>query len=548
MSVTDTEPAVALTASGPRPPVPEWRVAIALARREGLRLARALLVPFVLTLLMAGDIGGGPVLDLRALSYGVAFGYLLPAAVTLVVSHRAVTRSRRDGSEELLSTTPATGRSRTGAHLLALAAPAVLALAVLPVVAWRADAPVTVGSFVVAEFVVGPVLVVGAGCLGVLLARVWPQRFTPYLACVAIAVLELAINTPRLGGSGFRWLAFWVEPSLWWALPRPSWAHLVYLLGLVAMAAVGALLRHGLTRALVAVAVVSIAVTTAAASAQMRQPQDHWRRANAYFAEPAAVQRCSDRAGVRYCSFPGFGDLEDHWADMATEVRRVLPAAAWPSDLAVTQRVTALDFQYVGDSPKWLPHLPAMPRDRIRQPDDGEIHPGIEAGWSWVQPLGFGVQVASAAIGLPLVPAPDTGAVCNAAGQARGVVALWAGAHAVPDGEGILRILVARVEQAAESGSHSADVVFPVSEVDVYGGFVVSPGDARAALRLLDHRDAAAKIRERWTVVVDPATTTSELITAVGIPAGTDGDEPAPGRPVLSNLEPEAVTLGSPCN
>ncbi len=276
------------------------------------------------------------------------------------------------------------------------------------VLAWYMTQKVTVGSFVPSELAVGPLLVAGAGCLGVLLGRMWPQRFTPYLACVAIAAMELGVNTPWLGGSGARWLAFWVEGSLWWLLPRHSTAHLFYLLGLITMAAVGALLRHGLTRRLVTVAVASIAVTAGAAVAQMRQPQAHWQQANAMFTDPASQQRCFERDGVRYCTFAEFTDLGDHFAAMVGSVRAVVPERAWPTRLEVTQRVTALDFQYVGPAAKHLPHLPDMPRTRIRQPDDGAIHPGLEFGWSSVQEPGFGAQVASAAIGLPSSPTPRT--------------------------------------------------------------------------------------------------------------------------------------------
>ena len=531
-----------------RPPAPEWRVAAAVASREAIRLVRASLAPVALAVLMNLPTTRGDISELRPASYNAAFTFLLFAAVVLVVSHRAVTRSRRLGSEEVLTATPAPLRARTAGHLLAVVAPTALAAVVAAWLGWHLTVSgTTVGDVVPAELAVGPVLVAGAGCLGVLLARLWPQAFTPYVACVVIAALELGVNTPRLAGSGVRWLAFWVEGSLWWTLPRHSTTHLVYLLGLVAMASLGALLRHGLTRRLVALAVAAVVVTTGAAAAQMRQPQSVWRRANAVFADPSSVQTCAERDGVRYCAFVFSVDLIDHFEAMVGAVRAVLPASVWPEDLAVTQRVTALDFEYVGDSPRWLPHLPDMPRERIRQPDDGEVHPGIDFGWSIGQETGFGVGVAASVIGLPIVPDPRDGSVCLAAGQARAVVTLWAGAHAADDADGRLQRLLARTEAAvvASAGADETRAVFPIVDVDVYGGFAVSLADVRLALRLLDRGDTAARIAERWDALTDPATSSTQLADALGL--HDVGRVEPPLEPSMAHIDPDIATLGRPC-
>ena len=550
--MTITEATVPTGATMPedrrRATAPEWRVAAAIARPEAIRLVRASLVPLALAVLMNLPTNRSGVTDLRAASYNAAFTFLLLAAVVLVVSHRAVTRDRRHGSDEVLTATPAPLRARTAGHLLAVVAPTALAAVVTAWLGWDLTTRgTTVGDVVPAELAVGPLLVAGAGCLGVLLARMWPQAFTPYVACVVIAAFELGVNTPRLVGSGVRWLAFWVEGSLWWTLPRHSTAHLVYLLGLVAMASLGALLRHGLTRRLVALAVAAVMVTTGAAAAQMRQPQSVWRRANAAFADPSSVQTCAERDGVRYCAFEFSVDLIDHFEEMVGAVRAVLPASAWPDDLAVTQRVTALDFEYVGDSPRWLPHLPDMPRERIRQPDDGEIHPGIDFGWSIGQETGFGVEVAASVIGLPIVPDPSDGSVCLAAGQARAVVALWAGAHAADDADGRLQRLLAQTEEAlmTSGGADDTQAVSPIVDVDVYGGFAVSLADMRLALRLLDRDDAAARIAERWDVLTDPATSSTQLADALDL--DDVGRVEPPLEPSMAHIDPDIATLGRSC-
>ncbi len=525
----------------------EWRVARAVARVEARHLLRAAIVPAGLGLLMSVG-GGDDVVELPSASFNAAFNLLLLAAVTLVASHRAVTRARRDGSEELFATTAAPARARTGGHLLAVMVPTMLGAVVTTVsVAALVSQAKPVGELVWSELAVGPVLVAGAGCLGVLLARLWPQPFTPYLACFLIAVAELGVNTPVFAGSGLRWLVFWVEGTLWWLLPRHSAAHLVYLLGLVAMAAVGAVVRHGLTRRLAGVGAVAVAVTVVAAGVQMRQPQDHWRAADAMFAAPESVQRCWDRDGVRYCAFPRFRDVMAHVEGLVASVRAVTPEEAWPSPLAVTQRVTALDLEYAGPAADVLSHVVDMPRGRVRQPDDGELHPALEFGWSTVQELGLGVQLGAKTVGLPVVPDPRTGEVCLAVGQARAVVALWLGGHASDDaGDGLARLVERASEAPAARGRPLHDAVLPIADVDVYGGFVVSLDDARLALELLrrDSSDVTARLAEHWDVVSRPTTTTAELAQLAGVPVPVGG---APRAPFVAHMDPDLVRLGVPC-
>lgn len=546
MTGTRTESAPdSAVASAPRPtpPTSEWRVARSVWRVEARRLLLVAVVPAALGVAMSmGSVGG--VVDLRAGSINAAFNVLLLAAVTLVASHRAVTRGRRDGAEELFGATPAPARSRTVGHLLAVVAPVVLAVAATVVsTAMLASGGVTTGRLVLAELAVGPALVAGAGCLGVLLARMWPQPFTPYVACAAIAAVELGINTPQLAGSGARWLAFWVEGSLWWLLPRHPGAHLAYLLGLVAMAAVGALLRHGRSRRLTVAGAAAVAVTVVAAGFQMRQPEDHWRRANAVFAAPASVQRCWTDEGVRYCAFRGSEEVVEHVAGMVERVRAVTPATAWPPGVAVTQRVTALDLQYAGGLD--LPHVPAMPDGPVRQPDDGEIHPAVEFGWSPVQEVGLGVQVAAKALGLPVVPEPRTGRVCVAAGQARAVAALWLGGHASADARTGLAWLLTEVEDGLEAQPRGG-AVFPIAEVDVYGGFAVSPADVRLALELLggDDVEVERRIAEHWELIRSPSTTTAQLAALLGARPPATAD-PAP--PFVAHMDADIVGLGAPC-
>lgn len=540
MTATDTaRPAEPSLDLDPPPRAGEWQTALAVGRVEGVRLARALVVPSALALFMAVGRRNATFIDLRSHSYNFAFEFLLSAAVALVISHRAVTRPRREGAEELLTPLPAPPRAVTIGHLLAVGSGfglAVLVAVVGMVVVFRA--PHLVGDPVWTEIAVGPVLVAGAGCLGVFLGRMWPQVFVPYVACLVIAIFEL--NVASRAGSGSRWLAFWVEGSLWWAVLRHSGLHLVYLLGLVSMAVVGALVRHGMTRKLAVAGTVAIAVTAVAAGLQMRQPADEWQERNAMFAAPASVQSCEVRRGVRYCTFDGFRDMRGYFAERVERVRAAVPSEQWPAGLAVTQRVTALDLQYVGNPP---PHLPDTPLGRVRQPDDGEIHPGIEFGWSPVQDLGLGTQVAAKAVALPVVPDPKDGAVCDASGQARAVLALWLGSQAEDEPGKGLRWLVERAEELVGTTGAAPAAVVAIAEQDVFGGFVVSLEDARLVLRLLERSrsEVASVVASQWDTLVDPSTPRDAFAAVLALPAPAVART---GPPVLANLDNDHASTG----
>lgn len=529
---------------GPSRRVSEVRLAGAVARIEGGRLAGVALLPCVAAYLITRPPGTG-VYELRLFSIQSGFGFLLPAAVMLVASHRAVTRDQRTGAMDLFDATPAPPRVRTAGHLLAVTVPTAMAVVTVAVSALLATRAETTGRLVPAELVVGPLLVAGAGCLGVLVARTWPQRMAPYLACVAVAAAEVSLHTPRHAGSGFRWLAFWVEGTFWWLLPRPATAHLVYLAGLVAMAATGALLRHGATRRLLAAGVVSVAVVAGAATAQMRQPSAHWERANAMFAAPDTIERCTQRDGIEYCTFDGHERLVGHWDRAIGAVRAALPDDAAILPLTVNQRVSPLDLQHAGDAARHLPHVPDFPREpRLAAPPEGEIHTDVEWGWSTTQLLGLALRVAATAVDLPVAPRPDDGTICSAAGQARAVVALWATAHATPNARKELASLVAAVDGSRRGAPDRAFVLTeklweqaPVP----YGGFALSTADARLALAMAEAPGAAEIVSQHWADLLRPSATTADLAAATGL-------TPVPVGPSRTLQGPDGIRIAGECS
>jgi hypothetical protein len=157
----------------------------ALARGEGSRLLRhpALLLGLALGVVVAVASAGSDGGEQLALLGGM--GCLPLGLGVLVAAQLSTLRSRRDGTEELLSSLPRRARSRTAGHLLALGwtVPVAVALVAAGWVLVGAGQGLVLNEQGLrhvpgpAELAQGPLLVVALGSLGVLLGRVapWPQ-------------------------------------------------------------------------------------------------------------------------------------------------------------------------------------------------------------------------------------------------------------------------------------------------------------------------------------------------------------------------------------
>ena len=516
-------------AAGAAPP--PWRVAAAVARVEGPRLLRSPLVLVGFALNLAMTFGGPWVSNLRTDSADSGFVFLLGAAGTLIASNLATLRGRRHGTEELFGADPAPPGARTGGHLLAVAWPTALAVALLPV---------TVGAAVVlrdafgrpdlADLAVGPLLVAGAGALGVLLARWAPSALAGPVACVGIAALELYLTSPAVLDDGLRWMAFWQGAGDIDLLPpRPSGWHVVYLVGLVAMAWVGALLRHGWRRPLVVAGATALAVVAGSTRMQAGTVTDEaWAARNRLLADPVATQVCQDGEAARYCYYPGYGPLVDRWSVVVEGVRRRVPEAAWPGATEVRQKFAT---QVYSPYDELHPVLPALPPWDAPDPDDGRLRPGT--GWTTdgTADLSLGLAVASRAVGLPVV-APAPSAVCDASGQGRAVVALWLAARSTPDAAGALRKL-AEAPPAVGGGV----VVVPAEAVQAAVGW--GREDLGYALALLERPadEVQAALARDWAQLTDPATTSTGVADTLGLSPA------AVGRPA-DDLPPDVRVEG----
>lgn len=537
-------------ADGSRRPEPDRTVAVsvALARRELLRLSRSggVLVTTALGIMLIFT--ASPFNDLRTDSIGMAFGFLPLAALTLVGAHRATSRPWRDGTEELLDALPAPPRARTGGHLLSVAGPFGIAAALLAATLFqRSQLVPSYGQIDWLEVLVGPVLVAGAGALGVLLARLSPRALVPIAGCIAIAVYEAQLVGERIVASGWRWMAFWIEEGTTEVqVGRRPGAHLVFLIGLTALAALAALIRHGLTRRLVVISLVTIGVTLAATVVQTRPaPRSEWAARNEAIANPSSVHQCRITGGVRYCMYPTQrGLVRVALAPRAERIRAALPATAWPDGIEVRQRVTPSDLQYAHGQAQRMAHLVPAMRAAItaQDPDDGNVYVARSWGWSPLQDAGFGLTLGGRVVGLPTGVGSD-GAVCSAAGQARAAVALYAaGVSASRDATFVRRLAKTVTARAVDRAG-----LFVVSELNVYGGAAFGVEDAKLAVALLSQSTSAVRrgLTQHWTALTDPATSTAQAATLLGI---TGDFTPPAGPRVDVSTEAERVRVAGTCS
>jgi hypothetical protein len=205
---------------------------------------------------------------------------LLYAPLTVISANRVAAATFRRQVREALDTTPVDARQRTiGAILGLLRGPVLVGVAamVLMSVISAASSPPAGGSAKsfaapgLLEHLQVPVLVLGAGLLGIAVAR-----WLPVPGALPLVVLTLWFGTSGLyapaDANGLVHAPTWFAPWVVWAventgavlrqpLAQEMW-HLVYLLGLSVLAGVAALLRTpGRRRGLLVTAAIAVIST-----------------------------------------------------------------------------------------------------------------------------------------------------------------------------------------------------------------------------------------------------------------------------------------------
>jgi hypothetical protein len=235
--------------------IPPRRAAAAsvlrLARVEGRRILRhPVHLALVLAVVAIGGISDDPLRLFRepaAISGALEYIFILYyGMVVFFAANLVASSSRRSGADTQFEATPVTGQARTAALCLGVLAPtcvAGLAAAVIYAVTYR-EAVVLPDALAPAELFVIPLSALGAGLLGVAVARWLPWPGVPLGVMVAL-VMWVAVA----GDHGdWAWSAPWTtsyafveDPAL---LGGSQVWHAVYLGGLATLAALAALLRH----------------------------------------------------------------------------------------------------------------------------------------------------------------------------------------------------------------------------------------------------------------------------------------------------------------
>ncbi|MBD0671950.1 hypothetical protein BU198_14865 [Streptomyces sp. CBMA156] len=325
----------------------------ALARAEARRLllhpavpaAAALYAAFWVYDLATGDAAHRfPVLQDE--SWFIHLPMLLVAAGVLLAANQGALRSHRNATEAMYEVLIVGRARRTCAHLLAVVPAALLALLLTAArIGYLAGRPGAVGEVRPWELAAGPLCVLLAGVIGVLLSVLATSAAVAPMAVVGLGVLTFAgaLNT----GSGWRWLgllAFENENAA--PLPpvltgRPAAWHVLWLVALAVLLSAAAVLRTGGRGP----GVKAAAVTALAGALAAGVPQTGGvsvevadRRAE-FTAHPAAHQSCVVDGNLTLCAFPGFEAWRPQWRAVGEGVLRETPAGVAGAPYAVRQRI-----------------------------------------------------------------------------------------------------------------------------------------------------------------------------------------------------------------
>ncbi len=528
-----------------------WRVLVPLARADNRALVRhpVFLAGMALTPLMlwAATLADDTmsVGHSRRLSLGIALALVPLGWFTIVASNLLVLRPDRTGTDELFATLPAPQPVRT-AGALSTTATAAMAAAVFATgwVVFLSSRDDLLGAPHWGEIGAGVLVVVGAVTVGVGVGRWLPFAAFGSVAAVAVSVIQARFldDTTWPWNKEYshpvRFLGFLADsasvgdPAL---EIRPTWWHLTYLAGLVAVMGAVALCRDGVPRRLGAMLVVAIGVVALTGWVQTRPlSADRVAGMVSYLTEPTEHQTCEQRSDVRYCAYESSRHLIDEWEARVEGVLSLAPTASALQPLEVIQRApTTIGNSGCGPQP-FLAGLPEPVAEQLTPeamwPDDGRLHPDLGNGSlpcsdRDTNELFTAVQAGAWVVGLPPAPHHDDQR-CTADGQARSVLALWLAAAATPDGADLLRTI------ASEGASPNGALTYEGWDNPPMWGVTYSASDATLAVAMGDRSASATAgtLETDWPHWIDPATPSTELAQHLGLPepTGSGGSHTCP--------------------
>lgn len=491
-------------------------VALALARVEcrellasgsfGAGLGFAALVVLLFGFAWSADYGG----DLPAFTDLLALLVHPLVGFTVLAAFRARTRGRRDGAEEIFTTCPTGEDLRSVGHLgsgvVAALAATITAGATLVAVVSRAS--VTYGAFgsrEVANLVVPAVLGLGGVALGVALARVTPWTIVP-----VAAVIGIGFATANLATTGTRETEPARQLSLWLGdleldrrFSAPHWAgHVGWIVGLTVLVGLLAVLVDRRPPAIVAAA-VAVAVATIGSGWAATRPiaPASAEEIAALLADPRAAQTCDEVGPISVCTFPGEADLRERYVAEVAPVVAAVPAGLEPLTIRYGAEVATEDLD-----PAVLALLPEPVAEPGLVPLEMTGHrAAYEAARLWVALEATGIAEDS-----------RPGAPAEVRGQARGVLALWLATRGA--GDGARRGLTSFAEHPEEGSPGNRPWPDPCVAGPAPAIWAASDVAAARSLTELPDDVVEAVVAERWDRLVDPATTTDDLLADAGLP------------------------------
>jgi len=457
--------------------------------------------------------------------------------MVVIAANRAALRPRRDGTVELLDSLPARPSSRTLGLLFALRGPVLVGLAatgVLTICIWfgagkrgnaslwdRSDLYLPFSDIGIANIVSAVVLVACAGALGIALARLLPWGLVPIVAVVAVGFLTggLGADDRSIWVSGLSPVAKGPDLPAFLSPVAQGW-HVVYLVGLGAIAIGAAFLLDGDRRwGAAGLAVAAVLIATSVLAQSRTYAGDTAEQLADLVTDPAAHQRCIGDDSVTVCHFPELDEIATGWVALAGPVRAAAPAEAVDGPIEIHTRLSAEEVGQLaapvraeldrrGDAYPWV--------------DEPGMHPDLRWG------NGDGDALRAMLVAHELVGLPETGALpvvhCYAGGQARAAVAVALAGRSVADPEDHFRSgsagAIPTDTHYFANGDPSLTTLSVESwELDSEPVVVHHESDLALGRVLLarpvdEVRDVLADDWDRW---IDPATPTTELAAAFGL-------------------------------
>ncbi|MFI6338458.1 ABC transporter permease [Streptomyces sp. NPDC050535] len=428
---------------------------------------------------------------------------LLLGVALLICVNRTVLRSQRRGTDRHFDVLVMEPWRRTVAHALSVVPYAVItALVVAFQVGWAARKQGVIGHPSPAELAVGPLAVLLAGVLGVLLARLFRSGFAAPLFVVGIVTVPTFVSSGAEGSHWLQWLSPVVSETGAHPFPsellgRPAAWHALYLAGLVGvLVCVAVLVSGGRHRIVQAATAVTLLATVAGVAGQ--SPGDSAALIAARTkasVSPEKVQACHDYGRSTYCAYPEWDARAAlDWAPVVDRVQSLAGGAAGGERLTVRQRVDA----------------------RYGPSGDAALDPSTTPGTVTVGTRWGGNRVPEFAVGVAsvLVAGSEAAAGEWCTGDARAVTVMWLALGAESDPMTAFRDV--RLDD---------DVVGASLSLAPTNGVMLSAEQTRIVRELLQRPrySVIPRVKSHWTELTSPETSTAQVADMLGVPAAPGG-------------------------